>query len=84
MLNSAPVLALPDTRVLSLLADRTIFAVRWASTSYRVANAALQQLHDSGGHVAGAVLTAVDVKAHAKDGFANSVLYAGKLREYYR
>ncbi len=84
VLDSAPVLALPDTRVLSLLADRTIFAVRWASTSYRVANAALQQLHDSGGHVAGAVLTAVDVKAHAKDGFANSVLYAGKLREYYR
>jgi capsular exopolysaccharide synthesis family protein len=84
VLDSAPVLALPDTRVLSLLADRTIFVVRWASTSYRVAIAALQQLHDSGGHVAGVVLSAVDVKAHAKDGFADSVLYAGKLREYYR
>ena len=84
ILDSAPVLALSDTRVLSMLADRTIFVVRWASTSYRVAAAALQQLAESGGYVAGAVLTAVDVKAHAKDGFYDSVLYAGKLREYYR
>lgn len=84
VVDSAPVLALPDTRVLALLADHTLFVVRWASTSYRVAMAALQQLHDSGGNVAGAVLSAVDVKAHAKDAFADSVLYAGKLREYYR
>ena len=84
VIDSAPVLALPDTRVLSILADKTIFVVRWASTSYRVAGAALQQLHDGGAYVAGAVLTAVDVKAHAKDGFSDSVLYAGKLKEYYR
>jgi capsular exopolysaccharide synthesis family protein len=84
VLDSAPVLALSDTRVLSMLADRTIFVVRWASTSYRVAAAALQQVHESGGYVAGAVLNAVDVKAHAKDGFYDSVLYSGKLKEYYR
>jgi capsular exopolysaccharide synthesis family protein len=84
VLDSAPVLALSDTRVLSMLADKTIFVVRWASTSHRVAAAALQQLHESGGFVAGAVLTAVDVKAHAKDGFYDSVLYAGQLKEYYR
>jgi hypothetical protein len=27
---------------------------------------------------------AVDIKAHAKDGFTDSVLYSGRLREYYR
>jgi exopolysaccharide transport family protein len=84
ILDSAPVLALPDTRVLSVLADKTIFVVRWAATSYRVASTALRQLQDGGAYVAGAVLTAVDVKAHAKDGFADSVLYAGRLKEYYR
>ena len=84
ILDSAPVLAVPDTRVLSMLADKTIFAVRWAGTSYRVALTALRQLQEGGAYVAGAVLTAVDVKAHAKDGFADSVLYAGKLKEYYR
>ena len=84
VINSAPVLALSDTRVLSMLADKTIFVIRWASTSYRVAAAALQQVVDSGGYIAGAVLTAVDVKAHAKDGFYDLVLYSGKLKEYYR
>lgn len=84
IIDSAPVLALPDTRVLARLADKTIFVVKWASTSYRVASTALHQLHDAGAYVAGAVLTAVDVKAHAKDGFSDSVLYAGRLKEYYR
>ncbi len=84
VIDSAPVLALPDTRVLSMLADKTVFVVRWASTSRRVAAAALQQLDESGGFVAGAVLTAVDMKAHAKDGFYDSVLYSGQLKEYYR
>lgn len=84
VIDSAPVLALPDTRVLSMLADKTVFVVRWASTSRRVAAAALQQLDEAGGFVAGAVLTAVDMKAHAKDGFYDSVLYSGQLKEYYR
>ncbi len=84
VIDSAPVLALPDTRVLSMLADKTVFVVRWASTSRRVAAAALQHLEESGGFVAGAVLTAVDMKAHAKDGFYDSVLYSGQLKEYYR
>jgi polysaccharide biosynthesis transport protein len=84
VVDSAPVLALPDTRVLSMLADKTVFVVRWASTSRRVAAAALQQLDEAGGFVAGAVLTAVDMKAHAKDAFYDSVLYSGQLKEYYR
>ncbi len=84
VVDSAPVLALPDTRVLSMLADKTVFVVRWASTSRRVAAAALQQLDEAGGFVAGAVLTAVDMRAHAKDGFYDSVLYSGQLKEYYR
>lgn len=84
IVDSAPVLALPDARVLARLADKTVFVVKWASTSHRVATTALHQLEDAGAYIAGAVLTAVDVKAHAKDGFSDSVLYAGRLKEYYR
>jgi capsular exopolysaccharide synthesis family protein len=83
ILDSAPVLAVADTRVLSVLADKTVFCVRWASTSYRVAATALHQLRESGAFIAGAVLTVVDVKAHARDGFTDSVLYAGRMKEYY-
>jgi succinoglycan biosynthesis transport protein ExoP len=84
ILDSAPVLAVADTRVLATLAEQTLFVVRWASTSHRVAASALRQLVEAGAHIAGVALMAVDVKAHAKDGFSDSVLYAGRLREYYR
>ena len=84
ILDSAPVLAVSDTRILATLAEKTLFVVRWASTSHKVAASALRQLVEAGANVAGVALTAVDVKAHAKDGFTDSVLYAGRLREYYR
>lgn len=84
ILDSAPVLAVSDTRILATLAEKTVFVVRWASTSHKVAASALRQLFEAGAHVAGVALMAVDVKAHAKDGFTDSVLYSGRLRAYYR
>jgi polysaccharide biosynthesis transport protein len=84
ILDSAPVLAVSDTRVLATLAETTVFVARWASTSHKVAASALRQLFEAGAQVAGVALMAVDVKAHAKDGFTDSVLYAGRLREYYQ
>lgn len=84
ILDSAPVLAVSDTRILATLAEKTIFVVRWAATSHKVAASAMRQLFEAGANVAGVALMAVDVKAHAKDGFTDSVLYAGRLREYYR
>ena len=84
ILDSAPVLAVSDTRILATLAEKTLFVVRWASTSHKVAASGLRQLLEAGAHVAGVALMAVDVKAHAKDGFTDSVLYSGRLREYYR
>lgn len=84
LLDSAPVLAIADTRVLSSVADKTVFVVRWASTSRKVVAAALEQLQRAGCDLAGVVLTQVNVKGHAKDGFSDSVLYTGKLKHYYR
>src|SRR5262249_48283453 len=44
ILDSAPVLAVSDTRVLATLAEKTLFVVRWASTSHKIAASALRQL----------------------------------------
>jgi succinoglycan biosynthesis transport protein ExoP len=84
ILDSAPVLAVSDTRVLATLAEQTLFVVRWASTSHKVAASAVRQLAEAGARIAGVALMAVDIKAHAKDGFTDSVLYSGRMREYYR
>lgn len=84
ILDSAPVLAVADTRALAAFADKTLFVVHWAQTPRKVAAEALDCLHGAGADIAGAIIMRVDVKAHAKDGFSDSVLYAGKLKEYYR
>ena len=84
LIDSAPVLAVSDTRLLSRLADKTVFLVRWSRTRREVAQRALRQLLDSGANVAGAVLTIVDVKKHAYYSFSDSGAYVGSVTKYYR
>ncbi len=83
ILDSAPVLAVSDARVLSRLADKTVFLVRWTDTRRETAVAALRQLIDAGSDVAGVVLTMVDVKKHARYGYADSGYYYGRVKKYY-
>jgi capsular exopolysaccharide synthesis family protein len=84
LIDSAPVMAVADTRVLAALADKTVFVVHWAKTPHKIASTALEQLQAGGADIAGAILTRVDVKAHAKDKFSDSILYTRDLRAYYR
>jgi Mrp family chromosome partitioning ATPase len=84
ILDSAPVLSIADTRVLASLADRVVFVTKWASTPRRVVSTSLEYLLSAGAEIAGIVVSQVNVKTHSKDGFSDSVLYAGPLKEYYR
>jgi polysaccharide biosynthesis transport protein len=83
ILDSAPVLAVSDTRVLSRLADKTIYAVRWADTRHKAAISGVRQVLEAGGDLAGVVLTRVNVKRHAQYGFADSGYYSGSMTAYY-
>jgi capsular exopolysaccharide synthesis family protein len=83
LLDSAPVLAVSDTRILARLADKTVFLVRWADTPREVAVAALQQIVDAGADVIGVMLSMVDVKKHAGYGYSDSGYYYGSLKKYY-
>lgn len=83
LLDSAPVLAVSDTRMLARLADKTVFLVRWADTRREVATNGLRQLREAGASVAGVVLTLVDVRKHARYGYADSGQYYGKAKKYY-
>ncbi len=83
ILDSAPVLAVSDSLLLSRLADRTVFLVRWAETRRETANNGLKQLLDAGAHIAGVLLTLVDVKEHAKYSFGDSGAYTGEIKKYY-
>lgn len=83
ILDSPPVLAVADARVLATQADKTVFVVRWERTRRDAAMLALRQLDAANGNIAGIVLSRVDVKKHAAYGFADSGYYHGKYKKYY-
>lgn len=82
VLDSSPVMAVSDPRILSRYVDRTIFVVRWAKTRREQALNALEQVVVAGGTVAGTVLTMVDVRRHAQYGFGDSGAYHVAARYY--
>lgn len=71
LLDSAPVLAVADTRCLHPFVDQTVFVIRWRGTRRNTAHAAARRLEDSGFNVACAVLNLVDLKSYQQydDGY---------------
>jgi capsular exopolysaccharide synthesis family protein len=82
IIDSAPVLAVVDTRLICRLVDKTVFLVRWQRTRRKVALGGLRLIRESGG-IAGVLLTQVDVRKHALYGFSDSGQYYGELAKYY-
>ncbi len=81
ILDSAPVLAVPETLVLSQMAHKTIFVVRWGHTPAKIASLAVTQLLEVGAETA-AVLSMVDMKRAAKYGDPIAGMYR-RLGGYY-
>ena len=83
ILDSPPVLAVSDARMLARMVDQTVFLVRWVETRRERANAGWRQLVQAGGKVAGIALTRVDVRRHAQYGYGDSGAYYGRVKKYY-
>ena len=83
VLDSPPVLAVSDPRVLSRLADKTVYVVRWAETRRETALMGLKQIVDVGADVAGVALSMVNVRKHSQYGYGDSGTYYGQYRKYY-
>jgi Mrp family chromosome partitioning ATPase len=83
ILDSPPVLAVSDARLLARTVDQTIFLVRWVKTRRERAIAGWRQLVEAGGKVTGVALTLVDVRRHAQYGYSDSGAYYGQVKKYY-
>lgn len=83
IIDSSPVLAVSDSRILSRLVDKTVFVVHWAETRREVVGLGLRQLQSSGCDLAGVVLSMVNVKKHSRYGYGDSGYYYGRYRKYY-
>lgn len=83
ILDTAPVLAVAETRVLASQADAVMFLARWRKTPSKAAEAALRSLEQSEATVAGAVLTQVDVQEQARYGYGDPGYYYSAYKGYY-
>ena len=83
IIDSPPILAAADARILAKHAHATFVVVRWAKTRRQTVRLALQQLDATGAPIAGTLLSAVDARKHAQYGYGDSGVYAGNLEKYY-
>ena len=83
LLDTAPLLAIADTRVLAPQADAVVMLARWKKTPVKAITSALSLLQGQGVFVAGVALTQVDLKAQGRYGYGDANYYYKSYRKYY-
>lgn len=83
VLDAPPVLAVTDCLVLSHLVDAALFVIQWEQTPRQIALGALKLMQTQGANLAGAVLTRVNVRKHARYAFGDTGYYYGRYGTYY-
>lgn len=83
LVDSAPLAAVADAKLLAQLVDTVLFAVRYGDTRKAFCRTCLDGLTESGAEVAGVVLTQVDLRRHGRR-LAEEAGPAGtRIGEYY-
>lgn len=80
VLDSPPVQAIAEARILAGVADATLLCVRWCATPRPVVQHTLDLLEEAHAHVVGCVLTRVDARAHLRSGYADADVYRRRRR----
>ncbi len=83
VIDSPPMLAAADARILCRQADATVMVAHWGKTRRKTARLCVRQLQAAGARLAGGLLTMVDIKRNSQYGYGDSDAYAGDLSKYY-
>jgi len=83
VIDTAPVLGIADARAVASQADVCVLIARWAHTSMRAADAALDLLLGARATVAGVALTQVDIRKFGSTGQEDVYGYHKKFKGYY-
>lgn len=83
VIDTAPVLGIADARAVASQADVAILIARWAHTSLRAADAALDLLIGARAKVVGVALTQVDIRKFGSTGQEDIYGYHKKFKGYY-
>jgi len=83
LLDTAPVLAAADTRLIAAGADATLLLASWRKTPGQACQAAAELLIESGANVIGVALTRVDLRQQARSAYGDRDHYFNAVRGYY-
>lgn len=83
LLDTAPVLAVADTRLLAAKADSVLMLCQWRRTPFKAADTAVDLLLESGSKIAGLALTRVNLRQQSRYGYGDRNYYYKALRSYY-
>ena len=83
IIDSPPMMAVSDARVLSTMVDTTIFAVRWAKTPRDVVIKCLRMFPPAQLNRLGIALSLVNIKKHDKYYYTGSRYYNKRITSYY-
>ena len=83
IIDSPPVLAVTDTRVLARLCDRVVYLIKWNSTPRDAVRNGVKLLKSAGCAVYGVALSQVNQRKHDRYGYGDYGYYYGRYRDYY-
>ncbi len=89
IVDSPPLLAITEARLLAAMVDKVLFVVKWGSTPRDAAQNALGLLRSinvpgrGGDNLAGAVMTQVDLKKHARSRYGDVAESFVRYKQYY-
>ncbi|MDR3514672.1 MAG: polysaccharide biosynthesis tyrosine autokinase [Azospirillaceae bacterium] len=83
IMDSPPVLAVADTRLLARLADRIVYLVKWNATPRDAVRNGIKLLRAGGATLHGVALSQVNQRKHSRYGYGDYGQYYGRYHEYY-
>ncbi len=84
IIDTPPVLVVPDARIIAEQVDAIIFTVQWDKTSKPQVEEALRMFHNSGQRVTGLVLSQISARGMKRYGYGGQYgAYAGYGSKYY-
>jgi succinoglycan biosynthesis transport protein ExoP len=83
ILDTAPVLAIAETRILARKADAVALLAAWRQTPQKAVENALDILEAVGAPVTGLALTKVDLRVQVKTGYGDPTMFYKQYAAYY-
>jgi len=83
IIDTAPVLAVVDTRLLLHHFDALALLTHWRTTPVKAIRAAIHQVESVGGSITGVAMTLVNAKLQAQAGYGDPSHYYADMKDYY-